>query len=165
MRRSSTSAGWPWSAAVGLRCNASTTPTTSRLVVILPTCLALVLCDRVGRQRGTQKASPVGAFSTFDLRSFPGNTPPFAVWVQVTNAVGLLRLQLDFERALPDRPEFEAIVSVLFTMRFSNSLTIGEYEAVLEHGIHLPAEGLYRVRLRLAEATILTRYIMARQDH
>jgi hypothetical protein len=123
----------------------------------------LILCDRVGRQRGTQKASPIGVFLSFDLRRFPGSTPPFAVWVQATNAVGSLRLQLDFERALPDRPEFGVILSVPFTMRFRNSHVIAEHEAVFVDGIDLPAEGLYRVRLGLAGATILTRYIVARR--
>ena len=132
-------------------------------MAVLPTCLALVLCDRVGRTAGSGKASPVGVFQSFDLQKPSGSTTPFSVWVQATNAVGQVLMQLVFERALSKVPEFEEVVSVRFTVFFENSTTIVEHEAHFANGIVLPAEGNYRVRLECAGCTILSRYFLVRR--
>lgn len=132
-------------------------------MAVLPTCLALVMCDRVGRTAGSGKASPVGIFHSFDLQKLPGSTPPFSVWVQATNAVGQVLMQLVFERALSKVPEFEAVVGVRFTVFFENSTAIVEHEAHFANGIELPAEGNYRVRLDCAGYTILSRYVLVRR--
>ena len=132
-------------------------------MAVLPTCLALVMCDRVGRKAGSGKASPLGILHSFDLSRFPGSTPPFSVWVEVTNAVGRLRMRLVFERALPHRPEFEELLVVPFTLSFENSMAIVEHVAVIGDGIVVPDEGSYRVRLECAETTIIARAFAVRR--
>ena len=132
-------------------------------MAILPRCLTLVMCDRVGRKAGSGKASPVGVFHSFNLPRLPGSTQPFSVWVEATNAVGWLRMDLVFERALPDRPEFEELLVVPFTMSFANSMAIVEHVAVIEDGIDLPGEGSYRLSLECAGTSILSRAFVVRR--
>jgi hypothetical protein len=133
-------------------------------VAVLPTCLALVLCDRVDRTAGSGKASSIGIFHSFDLQRLPGSTKPFSVWVQATNAVGQVLMQLVFERALSKVPEFEEVVTVRFTVFFENSTAFVEHHARFENGIELPVEGNYRVRLDCAGSTILARYFVAKRE-
>ena len=130
---------------------------------VIPTCLALILCDRVGRFRGTRKASPVGVFTAFDLRRIPGSTPSFTVWVQAENAAGPLLMSLVFERALPDRPAFKEELTIRFTMKFKNSNLVAEHANVFEDGIDVTDEGLYRLRLEVGGATIMSRHFVVRR--
>ena len=54
----------------------------------LPACKAILLCENVTRDKGTQKTDIKGIFDTFWLPSFPGPTLPCKIFLLLADAVG-----------------------------------------------------------------------------
>jgi hypothetical protein len=53
-----------------------------------PVALGLALCDHVIVERGTDKVSLIGQFSTIRLAAFPGVPLPFCVYCSLTGSAG-----------------------------------------------------------------------------
>ena len=96
---------------------------------VRPTCLALVLCDRIGRVRQSDRASPVGVLHTISARSFPTITRPFSAWMQLTQGNGHVAMGLVIERLLPERPDVQRLFVAPFSLHFADP------NVMLEHHI------------------------------
>ena len=53
-----------------------------------PTCKALLLCDKTIIEAVTDKVSIIGVFDALRVPSVPGKTPPFTVFIQLTDGIG-----------------------------------------------------------------------------
>ena len=53
-----------------------------------PVCQAMLLCDSVIREEGTQKITLVGVFDTFWLAKFPGRTSRCGVFLRLIDGTG-----------------------------------------------------------------------------
>lgn len=128
---------------------------------VTPTCLALVLCDRVGRVRQSGRASLIGVFQAMTSRFFPMTTKPFSAWMQLYQVNGLVRMRLVIERQLPDVLGCEVIVVVPFTLHCSDPNEVLEHVIDFRNGIGLPCTGAYQARLMAGDVTIMTRPFVA----
>lgn len=124
---------------------------------VRPTCLALVLCDRIGRVSQSGRASPVGVLHTISARSFPTITRPFSAWMQLTQGNGRLAMGLVIERLLPERPDVERLFVAPFSLHFADPNVMLEHHIRFETGIEIPCPGSFQVRLTADEATIMIR--------
>lgn len=129
---------------------------------VLPTCLALVLCDAVVRHSETGKSDIVGAFWEVWMQSFPGRTDPFTIWVVLTNGAGRMTMRLRIEHLPPDRLEEEPIVDIRFTMEFTDPRVVRMYVGSID-GLALDSPGLYRMTLTAHDATLVQGPFVARQ--
>lgn len=66
----------------------------SRVHKSLPQCKACLLCDDVMIDALTSKPSLMGLFNACPVPSFPGRTRPFAVFLQLIDAVGRFDIRL-----------------------------------------------------------------------
>lgn len=53
-----------------------------------PKCKAILLCDHVIADPATAKISVIGIFSRWAFPHFPHSTPPFRVFLQLTDGIG-----------------------------------------------------------------------------
>lgn len=128
---------------------------------VIPTCLALVLCDSVRRPSRTGEPSILHAFEFFEARSFPAVTQPFSVWMQLRDGNGPAAMRLLVEHVPSGELRPVVIVPILFTLHFLDPNAVLDHEAVFENGIHLEREGRYRLRLTANGTTIMQRYFIA----
>ena len=128
---------------------------------VIPTCLAMVLCQRV--ERGTPSGNPdaVGVFTAYYVESFPTPSAPFTVWVRLVGGRGQLRFLLKFEWARKGSADFAEITSIPFTIAFRHALIVHEYVARFRNGLPLADEGEYRVTLSLDDRMLMQDHFMA----
>jgi hypothetical protein len=128
---------------------------------VVPTCLALVLCNAVKRAGRGQEPSVDRAFTSFDVLVFPASTQPFSVWLQVTDGNGRAAMQLIIEHVPPGDVEAELVLPVEFSLHFQNPNEVLEHEAAFDGGIVLEKSGRYRLRLTADGISIAHRYFVA----
>jgi hypothetical protein len=124
---------------------------------VRPTCLALVLCDRVGRMSHSGLASPVGVLHTISATSFPMITRPFSAWMQSTQGNGLIDMALVIERLPPERLDVERLLVAPFSLHFADPNAMLEHRIRFETGVEIPCPGAFQARLTADEATIMIR--------
>lgn len=127
---------------------------------VLPTCLALVLCDSVRRPAGGGEPTVVRAFAVLDVASLPTNSPPFCVWIHLTDGNGSATMHLIIEHVPTGSLEAEGVMAGKFTLNFENPNEVLEHLANLDNGIHLEKSGRYRLRLTADGTTIMHRYFI-----
>jgi len=64
---------------------------------VVPTCLALIPCDSVSRTGRSGDPSIVRAFAVFRVRFLPTASPPFSLWIHVTDGNGPTVMDLVIE--------------------------------------------------------------------
>jgi hypothetical protein len=128
---------------------------------VLPTCLALVLCDAIERD-ATGSATLSGIFQAISVERFPAKCRPFCVWLQVTNGHSMLSMRLRLEHVSTDRIESEPIAEARFTLRFDDPRQVLEYESRWDT-IVLDREGDYQLTLLAAGAAIMRRHLVVTQ--
>lgn len=121
---------------------------------VLPTCLALILCDKVVHHRDTGRSDVLGAFWEIQMPSFPGHTGPFSLWVVLVNGAGRMPMRLKIKFLPPDRLEEEPIVDIRFTMEFTDPRVVRMYVGRIE-GLDLDRPGHYRVALTAHDVTLV----------
>ena len=124
---------------------------------VRPTCLALVLCDRVGQVSQSGRASPVGVLHTMSAGSFPTITQPFSAWMQLTQGNGHVAMALVIERLLPERLDVERLLVTPFSLHFADPNVMLEHRIRFETGIQIPCPGAFQASLTADDATILIR--------
>jgi hypothetical protein len=60
-----------------------------------PKCKAILLCNQTIIEAGTGKVSLVGIFDHFTLPAFPGDTGPFAAYLQMTDGIGQYAITIE----------------------------------------------------------------------
>jgi hypothetical protein len=60
-----------------------------------PKCKAILLCDRVIIDILTGHYSAIGIFDEFPVTSFPGQSAPFTVYLQLTSGIGSYSITLE----------------------------------------------------------------------
>ena len=132
-------------------------------MAVRPTCLALVLCDRVERHTSLLKATIHGVLDVFDLAAVPGPTQPFTIWVQVVDGNGVVPLKLQIARVRPDDPSFEVVAETQITLVFEDPRDVRDHVATFPDGIWLDHEGDYRLTLtaHLSGMVLAQRYFSA----
>jgi hypothetical protein len=128
-------------------------------VPVLPTCLALILCDDVVSHPDTGKVDLLGVFWSRRAPSFPRSTGPFAIWISLVNGAGLVRMRLWIE-LLADRLDEEPIVEIPFGMAFPNPREIRNHVCRIDD-LHLEVPGHYRVNLAAGRSTLVQAYFIA----
>lgn len=129
---------------------------------VTPRCPALVLCDSVWRDPISGRVTLVGVLQAFEVDSFPANTPPFSVWLQVTDGNGRLAIQLVLQYLPTDSLDAETIVAVSLSLNFDDPNAVREHVSRFEAGIALKSEGRYRMLLTADDTTIQLRDFVAR---
>jgi hypothetical protein len=131
------------------------------MAAVVPRCLALVICDLVGR--GGRAAEPflVRGLQTFHVQSFPSKTEPFSVWVQVTDGSGRASMNLLVEYLPAETLEPDVVVRIDFSLNFQSPNDVLDHLAAFANGIELKQSGRYRVRLIANGTTISQRYFAA----
>jgi hypothetical protein len=128
---------------------------------VIPTCLAIVLCQRVERDTPSGNPDAVGVFTAFYVESFPTSSAPLTVWVRLVGGRGRLRFVLTFEWARKGSLEFAKITSIPFTIAFRHASTVHEYVARFRNGLQLADEGEYRVTLSLGDRMLMQDHFIA----
>ena len=95
------------------------------------------------------------------LASFPSTTPPFAIWLQVTNGHGSLEMRIHVARVRPDHYEPDLVATFGFTLEFSDPRVVNEYVCTLTDGLVLDQAGDYRMTLTANGIEIAERYLVA----
>lgn len=126
---------------------------------VVPTCLALVLCDAV-RRPADGEPTIVRAFAVFDVPTLPTMSPPFTVWIHLTDGNGTTAMTLIIEHLPPGELEPELVVPIPFTKDFVNPNDVMEHQAIVDGGIYLEKSGRYRLRLTADGTTIVHRYFI-----
>lgn len=72
-----------------------------------PVCKAILLCDAVLTDPFTGKGSLIGILSQFTLPEFPGDTPPFFVYLQLTDGIGSYLLSIELRDRATDEAMYE----------------------------------------------------------
>jgi hypothetical protein len=127
---------------------------------VVPTCLALILCDSVRRPERGGDPSVVRAFVIMDVASVPTESPPFSVWIHLTDGNGPADMGLIVEHVPAGQLEPEEVAASRFTVLFANPNVVLEHEVILDDGIYLEKSGRYRLRLIADGTTIVQRYFI-----
>jgi hypothetical protein len=61
----------------------------------LPKCKALLLCDQLIVEQGTEKLTLVGVFRELAFPEFPADTDPFVVFVQLVDGIGRYNITVE----------------------------------------------------------------------
>lgn len=126
---------------------------------VVPTCLALVLCDAVRRPAGGDP-TVVRAFAVLDVPMLPTMSPPFSVWIHLTDGNGHTAMELLIEHVPAGQLEPEVVAGSRFTLTFANPNVVHEHQVFLRDGIYLEKSGRYRLRLTADGTTIVHRYFI-----
>ena len=62
----------------------------------MPSVVAMLVCDQIINEAGTNKKSLIGVFETFNSPEFPALMPRLAVYVKLVDAQGIYLLKLRF---------------------------------------------------------------------
>ena len=127
---------------------------------VIPTCLALVLCDSVRRRERGGDPSVVRAFAILRVGSLPTTSPPCCVWIHLTDGNGSTAMELIVEHVPAGRLEPELVVAGKFTVEFASPNEVLEHQANFDNGIYLEKSGRYRLRLTADGTTIMHRYFI-----
>ena len=60
-----------------------------------PQCKAILLCDQVIVDSGTGKVTIVSIFEGIEMPQFPGQTPPFTAFLQLTDGIGRYQVTME----------------------------------------------------------------------
>ena len=61
----------------------------------LPHCKALLLCEKVTESQLTEKITLHNLIETFGLRSFPGRSTPFVIFIELYDGIGRYKLTIE----------------------------------------------------------------------
>ena len=79
-----------------------------------PIAEALILCDEIINEAGTNKKSLIGTFNSIVAGNFPTQHPKMCVYAAMTNGQGTLRTELRCTRVDGQREVFRAAQTVQF---------------------------------------------------
>jgi len=130
------------------------------LARVVPTCLALILCEAVKRPKGGDDPSVLRTFTVLNVPALPTATPPLSVWIHLTDGNGPTTIDLCFEHLPAGRLEPEVVAATRVTLNFADPNLVLEHEVVLHDGIYLERSGRYRLRLTADGAPLVHRYFI-----
>jgi hypothetical protein len=108
----------------------------------IPTAVAMLLCDQVITEQGTNKKSLIGVFENFNWPTFPAVLPRLGIYIKLADAAGKYDFKLRFV-ALKDE-SLLAEIGLNTDVRDASSYA----EISLNIGnIPIPAEGKYEIQL------------------
>lgn len=61
----------------------------------LPHCRALLICEKVTESQLTEKITLHNLIEKFSLRSFPGRSTPFVIFIQLYDGIGRYKLTIE----------------------------------------------------------------------
>jgi hypothetical protein len=130
---------------------------------VIPTCLALILCDDVARDPVKATADLLGAFWTMEAAQLPSANRSFTIWVELTNGNGRVDMALQLAHLKPDRLEDEVLVNVPFSVNFTDPRAVQVYLSRV-HDLQLEEPGDYRVMLTANGRVLLQRYFVVNRS-
>ena len=108
----------------------------------IPSVVAMLVCDQIINEQGTNKKSLIGVFDNFFSLTFPGFLQRLAVYVKMADAVGDYFLKLRIVK-LKD----EALIAeVGIQAHFQDVTQYGELALNLP-GLPIPEAGKYEIQL------------------
>lgn len=111
----------------------------------VPSVVAMLVCDQVISEQGTNKKSLIGVFDNFYSLVFPTALPRIAVYVKLADAQGDYLFKLRFVNLRDESLVFEISIQ-------AKILDSGEHsELALNFGVPVPAEGKYEFQLYAGE--------------
>lgn len=125
-----------------------------------PYCVAMVLCDDVHIDPGTQKRFIMGTFSTIASHSFPA-TINLAVYYGITDAGGDMEITF---RIVDSRHLFDDSSEPLFFVTFpmTSPTPLAVCEGILQvKGLTIPSAGVYHCELMHGEEVLMARRLVA----
>lgn len=135
-------------------------PGGCRMARVVPTCLALILCDSVRRPMSGGDPTVVRAFVAMDVPALPTASPPLTVLIHLTDGNGHTAMELVVEHVPAGQLEPEGVAASRFTVTFADPNVVLEHELILRDGIYLEKSGRYRLRLTADGTTIVQRYFI-----
>jgi hypothetical protein len=90
-----------------------------------PVCKAILLCDAVLTDPFTGKGSVIGILSQFVVPAFPGESPPFFVYLQLTNGIGRYTLSIELRDRATDAAMHEGtLMDLEFAERATKNIVV-----------------------------------------
>jgi hypothetical protein len=126
-------------------------------MAVLPLPLAMIVCDHVWRDPGTDKMTILGAFSAIDVSEFPAVLPEMAVYLALTDAHGKVPIKIqiiDSPEALP-----APIASAELRLDFVDPIATIEAAVVLDN-VRFPSAGEYRLQMFAKGELLIERRIV-----
>ena len=112
----------------------------------IPNVVAMLICDQVISEQGTNKKSLIGVFENFNWPTYPALLPRLGIYARLADAVGQYEFKLRFV-ALKD----ESLLAEI-GLRADIKDASGYSELVLNIGnIPIPAPGKYELQLYLGD--------------
>ncbi|HEV3341911.1 MAG TPA: hypothetical protein VG125_16205 [Pirellulales bacterium] len=127
----------------------------------LPHCKALLLCEKVTESQLTDKITLHNLIETFNLRSFPGRSTPFTIFLQVYDGIGRYPITVEVN----DLTGGLTIAEIdLDDFDFPERLVMIQMTAPID-SVPLPHPGRYELVIVLDGQPLARQYFVAEVDH
>jgi len=124
-----------------------------------PSVKAILVCDQIIHEYGTNKKSLIGIFEDIHLPHFPILYPRIAVYVNLTDAHGKYRMDLRLIRAETGDLLGQALTP---EVEIDNPLKTCEFALNLQ-GVQFPEKGLYEFQVHVNGQLLATKSFNVRQ--
>ena len=114
-----------------------------------PTCISIILCEKIYRDEQTKNLIIVGTFNTIGFSEFPNTYHQMSVLFTLTGARGERELSLSIEHARTG----QRLIELKGPVRFDNPLAIVDINIAL-HGVVFHDPGKHWIVLRVGEEII-----------
>jgi hypothetical protein len=119
-----------------------------------PIAQALVICDQIIEEAGTQKKSLIGIFNNIFSTTFPVQHPTMCVYASLTNGRGRMQIELRGVRVGDAGSDDKRILSVSGTIEFPDPNQVVEMVFNL-NGVPFDRAGLHTFELHCEGALLL----------
>ena len=119
-----------------------------------PIAQALVICDQIIEEAGTQKKSLIGIFNNVYAATFPIQHPKMCVYASLTNGRGKMQIELRGVRVGDAGSEEKRILSLSGTIQFPDPNQVVEMVFNL-NGVPFERAGLHTFELYCAGSFLL----------
>ena len=122
----------------------------------------MLVCDRVDHEPVRGPSYLIVVFHAIRVRAFPATSPPFSIFVQLTDGRGSPRFDLTIHYLPKDSIEPQFVGTSSFRLAFVDPPIPPIHEAQFLNGVDLPDAGDYLVSLAIGDTILLQRYFVAR---
>jgi len=109
----------------------------------IPSVVAMLVCDQVLTEAGTNKKSLIGIFEQFNSLSFPARLPRLAIYVKMADADG----DYEFKLRIVKLKDEALVTEIKMQTKIPNSDLYTELGLNLVNAVEFPEPGKYELQL------------------